>query len=646
MYRPVPSDNSNISLSQLKGPLAPDITEQPSRPITPAPRRNHARPWASIWHTAVPISLTIIPLIAFIVWLAISSRKNGEISSLSGTIGGRLTQTQAKAVDFICGAVLAPATVLLLNFYWFGNTLVTAVNEKGSAVPLVTLVEASMTDSGSYSVLKLFNLVRSKTPRMLSLAALVLLSALTKTAFSNFIAYEAYTDASIASTAKLRALNMPFRLSPLAGLSTNPYNYTRTQWLNFGSQAVGMLNDVAYYSAADKLVDDTYVGINATQAALNSLPPEVVALQDVPGYRLSVDCRAVPPDTLGVTQMGGFRVAISAILDDGTLYIGDFPGQATVLTNSYNDNYSFIGFNGKTSAYLGYMTSFNLTRTNRTEDSPYGKITFKAYNMTGQGKTDTGTGGFSGTKTVMSSWGFRCQVFRQAGAHNLRRNPDLTWRLAGSTWPSSEAKVLHPLLLADWQTSLNYRAPGSFDSATSQPGLAPAFFQGARICPKDADTPTGCPSSVVDYKLNVLNFLYAAGEMERIALEVLNANLTSNDGQFQVAGQRSTLFYRITYVPAILIVGLLSTFLAGVITLGFTFVSWRTVGFRLWRPVDSLRVIIDSAHSFRDDPTVQEMSGADTETLEEWATKFHVKYQAQSSSEAAPLRLVALDGKS
>jgi hypothetical protein len=97
----------------------------------------------------------MIPLIALITCIA--QRNVGRASadsifdSFAGEkIGGRLTQPQAKAIDVVTGAILAPLTIAGFNAVLFNSARVSVVNERmGKAIPLRSLIAASSTSSGS-----------------------------------------------------------------------------------------------------------------------------------------------------------------------------------------------------------------------------------------------------------------------------------------------------------------------------------------------------------------------------------------------------------------------------------------------------------------------------------------------------------------
>lgn len=157
---------------------------------------------STIYFLAILLT-SIIPLVGLAAWLIIVKvRQGGSIFTgfTSAKIGGHLTQTQAKAIDFVCSALLAPLLMAGLNFIWFACARVCVVNEldathRGSqGVPLQSLVRASRTSVGSYDLLGLWELFRAKTWRLSVLGAVALLSAVSSSALSNIIAYESFIE--------------------------------------------------------------------------------------------------------------------------------------------------------------------------------------------------------------------------------------------------------------------------------------------------------------------------------------------------------------------------------------------------------------------------------------------------------------------
>lgn len=144
-----------------------------------------------------------IPLSGMVAWLVTTKIQQGGLiftGFSSAKIGGHLTQTQAKAIDFSCSALLAPLLMAGLNFIWFACARVCVVNEHSTThlcsrgVPLQSLARASRTSVGTYDLIGLWELFSAKTWRLSILGTVALLSAISSSALSNIIAYESFEE--------------------------------------------------------------------------------------------------------------------------------------------------------------------------------------------------------------------------------------------------------------------------------------------------------------------------------------------------------------------------------------------------------------------------------------------------------------------
>ncbi|KAI1263669.1 hypothetical protein F5Y18DRAFT_393796 [Xylariaceae sp. FL1019] len=586
----------------------------------------------SFAHLFLNSVFVLLPIIGLAVWLTYHAREGGPISISSAVIGGRLTQEQAKAIDFVASALLAPILLIVFDYVWFSGARVTAFNERDSSLPLATLVEISHTNSGSYDILKVSSILRGCTLNTFLFAVLVVISAVTRTAFSNIIAYEAYER------------QYPGKSTPMASLVqkgwaiTNDtfsgyydYNLTNSQLADFGSEAISILTAVSYRNASSKLTDGAYVAINATRNTLNGLPSNIVDLQGVPGYRMTMDCEAQQPALLSLINSGASAVQMT-VSDGFGLYFGQYPGQLDVLINAHTMNLSFVGFyTDKKSLYIVNVAEGNATKpcsyANGTAihgpgcdpwapiASPYGEMDYGVFNL---------TGGF--TKSVRSAWGMNCTMYRETGSHNLARQSDLSWNIASSAWSGMREPAL--LMISDWQTILNFHSPSS-----QIPGLGGAFYPSS-WSNTTADT---------DYKTYVDTLLYAAAEMEYTMYQVKNADATAdrdhNEDTFYVPTVTTELVYRITYVPLILLVGLLALFIAALVPFAQLIRSMHLPSMTLWREINTLRLVMDSLTADPSKTDVHITRGASNGEIRSVSSDIDVAYAATSPEPGWALHL-------
>lgn len=139
-----------------------------------------------------------------------------------------------------------------------------------------------------------------------------------------------------------------------------------------------------------------------------------------------------------------------------------------------------------------------------------------------------------------------------------------------------------------------------------------------------------------------MNFLYAAGETERISYEIKNVQSTPNDtrSSFHVQATQQVLRYRMTYVPLILLSGILSIFFAASLSLSLILSSRRTVSYRMWRDVDSLRLLVDSVNGLRFDPILKDLHDLSNEEMEKRAKLYRVQYSQNLKEAKSVIRLV------
>ncbi len=592
--------------------------------------------------TAAVVFSGLIPIVALIAWASHIAKEPYILDRFAGAkIGGRLTQGQAKALDVICGALLGPLLMATLNFIWFSSAHVAVINEqtrKERGVPLTSLVALSSTYSGSFDLFNLYNLVRGRTWRLGFFAALTVLAAIGRASFSNMIAYEAYfEDHSAEAPATLRSLSDETLAQSVDFLETDPikaYNYTPTQQAEISGQISALLTGLNFRAASSLLADGkAYIGTNATTNSLDILPPSVVQLVSVPGYRLTTECQPAIASNLAAVKSGGYSTSITALwsmgeeapsdqTEEGLLLRAQYPGVPETMQGAYNDYYAFVGFSlNKSDIVLAYMASFN--KTGRVISSTFGDVAPGAFNMT--------MSGFRGTKAVMTAWGIRCVLYRQEGTLNYSRGDNQQWNITSSQFRSEKQQV--PSLLGDWQTILNYNAPGAVI-----PGLGPPVGKTAGVpCQGDIDC-----TDPLNFEMYAQNFLYASARVEQIIYNVAAEDKGRDlpEYSYSVDGAVKEEFYRITYVPLILLFGLLSLIGAAIITGAMLIYTSRTLSTQSFRQVDVLRLVFDSVIGLRHDiPKMTEMKEQDNDTLQEWAKRCFVSYTEEDEKGRRVVRL-------
>ena len=597
-------------------PLSPSLTaSQPPSALESVDEAGsrHGRPrryWRTTLASSVTFLMAITVITCFSIWLVYALKHKVVIGNdATGVFGSKLSLTKAKGFQSSWNALIAPMIFFLLDAFWFSVARVAMISEKSSRmIALRPLAAASSTDAGTYNMAKIYKIVRKSRFNMIPFATLVVLSGIALAAVANTVAYEAYSDVAGGTSVFLRTLKGS------SGSTYDPFSFSTQQMANFSGEVNGMLTSLSYQNAEDKLESESYIGVNATRASLNALSPDIVRLYNIPGYRLSIGCQAQPPNSFGPAQMGGFFVSIALVFSDGYLLNALYPGQLATMGDEHYDPFTFVGFTSdKMQAYLGCALRFN----GSTPQTPYGRVSYRTFEMPQEE--------FVGTKKFQSVYGLRCKVSRQKGLHNLTREKDLSWKRTTSSWDGP--KIDTPLLISEWQVALNFHGPSNPSRANTglEPGIGPVFWASAVITNPDRKV-VGDPETI-DYRVLAHNFLYAAGETERISYEVQSvALIREKEGMFEVQATRSDIFYKLTYVPALLIVGLLGIFCSFFVCSAMVCINWGSQSFKQWRKVDLLRLLVDAVDGLRDEPSVRNIQDVSNDRLDQWGKGFNVRY--------------------
>ncbi|KAH8688916.1 hypothetical protein GQ44DRAFT_720639 [Phaeosphaeriaceae sp. PMI808] len=238
------------------------------------------------WSAGQVLLTAAIPLIALITWPGCVRANLRLFDTFAGEkIGGHLSQAEAKAIDVVTGAILAPLFMAAINYVWFDSARVSAVNEQQQhPISLRALLAASSTSSGNYDLFNLRDLVLGRTSRLYLFALLTLLSAVSRTALSNIIAYEAFSEVGAEMSSVNLRLQTDVAITRDSGWVNNNvklqlYDFDMVQNAGLAKDMMSLLTDLSYKGAAPKLTNGTYVGFNATSQSLESLPQSVVELR-------------------------------------------------------------------------------------------------------------------------------------------------------------------------------------------------------------------------------------------------------------------------------------------------------------------------------------------------------------------------------
>lgn len=235
-------------------------------------------------------------LFALLLTSVIYTWKRHDLLFSSVALGGRFSQVQAKSIDFITGAIVAPILIAVANLCWFIPSKRSAAGANGRAISLATLVELAGTSSGSFNPRKHFILGSSLRPRYILFSCLILLSAIAYTFLTNVIAYEAYTSTSI-QTIRDRPWTLGFTKDEWNELQITLSSYLNSAgWPGFYDRDRTRSNELSF----------TYA--NISQLFLwNNVSDTISTLWQVPAYRHSMECRPALFDTFSAQELSDRR---------------------------------------------------------------------------------------------------------------------------------------------------------------------------------------------------------------------------------------------------------------------------------------------------------------------------------------------------
>lgn len=214
------------------------------------------------------------------------------------------------------------------------------------------------------------------------------------------------------------------------------------------------------------------------------------------------------------------------------------------------------------------------------------------------------------------SYALQCVLLRQEGLLEYRRRDDQSWFIAGSSF-KDERKAVRSFL-EDWQRDFSLSHPA--------PPLGDVLWGGATSIDDSGES-----STYNDFTTAVNNLVYASGEATRIIYNVAAANATRDkvDYFYNVTGEVDREFYRITYVPVLLLVALLGIIISALLVTILVVATMKTWSWKTFRQVDITRLVVDcvGADLAKGDSTFSRLRRASDDELAEWAGKYRVGYE-------------------
>jgi hypothetical protein len=234
-----------------------------------------------------------------------------------------------------------------------------------------------------------------------------------------------------------------------------------------------------------------------------------------------------------------------------------------------------------------------------------------------------------------STFGILCELLQQTGHTNLTldRNGTRNWNVTSSTF--EEASIVVPDRLFNFQDG--YLQPPPQEAQMS--GLhSLGSVLGAPLIP---DNGSFWPEPEVNMSTFANNFLFAAGAMESTLINtaLINSTRLQTAPEYTVNGSQEVIKYRITYIPGILIFGLIGLTICAAIALGMTIHSWR-IARSVWagQMVDGLRFVADFAPVMKGEDRLTEADVEDRAKLEKWGKELKLVYVVEDGKQCLRLR--------
>lgn len=409
------------------------------------------------------------------------------------------------------------------------------------------------------------------------------------------------------------------------------YGFSNSDFAVTAQRVSNVLNGLNLFPATlDE--DNGYVGVNTTSASMTELDKSVNALGGVPGYRLSAECVPGAVNNVHVWPAKDGYVDIAPNITDHRItatsevsqnwtwdystysyFSGQEDGIISIAPNSAFPAWACGNTSCGDKFYIVYMMSGIHRQAFRTD---YGDL-----QPAHQYKVDSDSYG-ADRVAPMIYWGLKCGLFQQQGLINYTRSSDLQWSTAATSFDDNKTAISSQL--SNWQ-----RVKVDGDWAPPQLGVVLFGRDPLEPCLTGAEKcmPTRNVSHAVD------NYVYASGEITRIIHNIAAANASRAKGHPEyfrnVTGTVNKQYYRITYVPMLLLVFLVCTILAALLTTVLMMSIKNTVSWSWFRQVDVMRLVVDAFGSSlgnQDKQQFAELSGASDDEIFTWAQEYQVEY--------------------
>lgn len=401
---------------------------------------------------------------------------------------------------------------------------------------------------------------------------------------------------------------------------------------------IGLILCIVPFEQATLDSEGAYIAPNATDLSLDSVEGNVTSLHNVPGYRLSADCKPTTMTKNSILMTYAELASVKLLMASNLTQAAASELNVTDATIPTYMNYEWMG-NPKDyfydiamqmdfpsfgnfefavnlvhlSGYANKPDSSNKSTSGRTIPTAWGDL-YPIYQNITVPLSASGDYDVYGT----DSYALQCVLLRQEGLLEYRRRDDQSWFIASSSF-EDERKAVRSFL-EDWQLELSSGHPA--------PPLGDVLWGGATSM--DVCSSGEC-FTYKDFITAVNNLVYASGEATRILYNVAAANATRDkvDYFYNVTGEVDREFYRITYVPVLLLVAMLGIIISALSVTVLVIATMKTWSWKTFRQVDITRLVVDcvGADLAKGDSTFSRLRQASDDELAEWAGKYRVGYE-------------------
>ncbi|KAH7274738.1 hypothetical protein B0J15DRAFT_450 [Fusarium solani] len=565
---------------------------------------------ADIVVVAIIASVAICVSFGLIFHIKLNTRKG---FTQSEPIGGRFSSIWAKLIDAACSILIAPGLLALANWYIFKLVRLCAISQGtvgDRSVNLKALSELAGTDWGSYSPLKHWTFVRTRDPRLICLATVALPSALSFSFLTNATAYEAIGFNIANVTQKVETLYGPKDDAPSKVISGIIYS---AQDIELSAQLTRSLHNIPPEIGTTNTSHQAV--LNVSSQSLSRISKSAKRLFNVPVYQLAASCKPADIRDFQVQfdsreeSYAEFHIRIKIASK-----LADFKGRGRNMAPSMKGQ-SDIGVARPLVAFkdekiwIGwfYYTEEKDTATYLTD---YGRLDTYRYSPE---KDDQ-----------VLDWticGVTCELSITMGTATVNRKD---WSISG----------VH---LDEQTRRFEERRPLLYSLQNKWEIASPAFYKtpglGGHLADAVSVSGSGIQMSIIHFIVKAFAWLEA--KMRDVAYNMAERDSGRNmNVEVMVEGNGEQL-YTMTFVPWILLTGLLALGTAGLLAIGLTLDFLRTPSLRSGRMLSPVRLMMEVG-AVLDKDVFERALAWDGDVLDAWVETVELQYEpAEAHREAS-----------